>query len=66
VMPCSPTSWSASFTSSSLKGLMMASIFFIAFFLPPNPPLCCGVPHYRLAEPVPSRTECNSRYFTML
>jgi hypothetical protein len=31
VMPCSPTSCSASFTSSSLKGLMTASIFFIAF-----------------------------------
>src|SRR5215212_10561021 len=27
-MPCSPTSWSASFTSSSLNGLMIASIFF--------------------------------------
>ena len=30
VIPCSPTSCSASFTSSSLKGLMTASIFFIA------------------------------------
>src|ERR1700678_3202657 len=27
-MPCNPTSWSASFTSSSLNVLMMASIFF--------------------------------------
>src|SRR5437868_6083246 len=27
-MPCTPTSLSASFTSSSLKGLMMASTFF--------------------------------------
>src|SRR3977135_1487106 len=27
-MPCIPASWSASFTSSSLNGLMMASIFF--------------------------------------
>src|ERR1700712_3083632 len=27
-MPCNPTSCSASFTSSSLNGLMMASIFF--------------------------------------
>ena len=29
VMPCRPTSCSASFTSSSLKGLMIASIFFM-------------------------------------
>jgi hypothetical protein len=28
-MPCKPTSCRASFTSSSLKGLMIASTFFI-------------------------------------
>src|SRR5579871_5139986 len=28
-MPLMPTSWRASFTSSSLKGLMIASIFFM-------------------------------------
>src|SRR5262245_35514500 len=32
VMPCRPISCSASFTSSSLKGLMMASIFFMPAF----------------------------------
>src|SRR5947209_222543 len=31
-MPCTPASWSASFTSSSLKGLMTASIFFMLAF----------------------------------
>jgi hypothetical protein len=30
-MPCTPTAWSASFTSSSLNGLMTASIFFMGF-----------------------------------
>jgi hypothetical protein len=38
VMPCNPTSCSASFTSSSLKGLMIASIFFIAIASPGGSP----------------------------
>src|SRR3954454_10786971 len=37
-MPDTPTSCSASFTSSSLKGLMIASIFFTRF-------LACGWPN---------------------
>jgi hypothetical protein len=31
VIPCKPISWRASLTSSSLNGLMIASIFFMIF-----------------------------------
>jgi hypothetical protein len=46
-MPFNPISLSASFTSSSLNGLMMASIFFMSF-----PPDLRAVPPH----PVPPRT----------
>src|SRR5208337_2400782 len=38
-MPCSPTSCSASFTSSSLNGLMTASIFFMRATTSRSPPV---------------------------
>src|SRR6266700_1989674 len=46
-MPCSPTSCRASFTSSSLNGLMTASIFFIAPSLVVNQVSQKSPPHAR-------------------
>src|SRR5690606_4856103 len=47
VMPDTPTSCSASFTSSSLNGLMIASIFFIG---PPT----CSLPALPIVRALPT------------
>jgi hypothetical protein len=61
VMPLTPTSWSASFTSSSLNGLMIASIFFTREF--PRQPVAILVPcHLRCSK----RAKAELRGFSVL
>ena len=73
VMPCRPTSCSASFTSSSLNGLMMASIFFMRVQRPGRPGLPCLAARHRswterqrqrVARGVPSGKQVRKQGFT--